>query len=127
VPHPGGLPAQHRVLVPEHRQVRPHDPIFGRHSSDDVLPDGVTGELCCRGPYTIPGYYDAAEHNAAAFTSDGYYRTGDLASVQAAVVAMPEPRLGERASAFLVASERELARPRSRRTSTASEWRCSSG
>jgi 2,3-dihydroxybenzoate-AMP ligase len=118
--------------------------------SEQPLPDGVTGELCCRGPYTIPGYYDAADHNAAAFTSSGFYRTGDLASVQtidgercisidgrikdlinrggekinaeevellllhhtgiaqAAVVAMPDPRLGERACAFLVASEREL-------------------
>ena len=110
------------------------------------LPDGETGELCCRGPYTLPGYLDAPEHNAVAFTSDGFYRTGDLASVrildgerclsidgrikdvinrggekvnaeevellllrhpgveQAAVVAMPDPRLGERACAFLVAT-----------------------
>jgi non-ribosomal peptide synthetase component E (peptide arylation enzyme) len=30
---------------------------------------------------------------------------------QAAAVAMPDPRLGERASAFLVASERELTLP----------------
>lgn len=43
------------------------------------VPLGDLGELCCRGPYTIRGYYDAAERNAAAFTSDGYYRTGDLA------------------------------------------------
>lgn len=114
--------------------------------TEDVLPDGVTGELCCRGPYTIPGYYDAPEYDAIAFTSDGFYRTGDLASVhvidgrrclsidgrikdlidrggekinagelellllhhpgieQAAVVAMPDPKLGERACAFLVAT-----------------------
>jgi len=49
--------------------------------TEEELPDGVTGELCCRGPYTLPGYFDAAEHNAAAFTSDGFYRTGDLATV----------------------------------------------
>jgi len=30
----------------------------------------------------VPGYYDAAEHNARAFTPDGFYRTGDLASVR---------------------------------------------
>ncbi|MBL8509834.1 MAG: AMP-binding protein, partial [Chitinimonas sp.] len=30
------------------------------------------------GPYTIRGYYLADEHNARAFTADGYYRTGDL-------------------------------------------------
>jgi len=114
--------------------------------TEDEVPDGVTGELCVRGPYTLPGYLDAAEHNKVAFTYDRFYRTGDLASVQifdgrrclsidgrikdvinrggekvnaeevellllrhpgiaqAAVVAMPDPRLGERACAFLVAT-----------------------
>jgi 2,3-dihydroxybenzoate-AMP ligase len=46
------------------------------------LPDGQIGELCCRGPYTVRGYFDAAAHNARAFTPDGFYRTGDLASVR---------------------------------------------
>jgi 2,3-dihydroxybenzoate-AMP ligase len=40
--------------------------------------DGEVGELQCRGPYTIRGYYRAAEHNRSAFTADGFYRTGDL-------------------------------------------------
>ncbi|GAA1826715.1 pyochelin biosynthesis salicyl-AMP ligase PchD [Pseudonocardia ailaonensis] len=44
----------------------------------DVAP-GEVGELICRGPYTIPGFYAAPEHDARAFTEDGYYRTGDLA------------------------------------------------
>ena len=39
---------------------------------------GEPGELLTRGPYTIRGYYKAAEHNARAFTPDGYYRTGDV-------------------------------------------------
>ena len=42
------------------------------------MPDGTVGELACRGPYTITGYYRADGHNATAFTSDGFYRTGDL-------------------------------------------------
>ncbi|SNQ51367.1 2,3-dihydroxybenzoate-AMP ligase [Frankia canadensis] len=46
----------------------------------DVAP-GAIGELWTRGPYTIRGYYRAAEHNATAFTADGYYRTGDLVRV----------------------------------------------
>jgi non-ribosomal peptide synthetase component E (peptide arylation enzyme) len=46
------------------------------------LPDGEVGELCCRGPYTVRGYFDAADHNTRAFTPDGFYRTGDLASVR---------------------------------------------
>jgi 2,3-dihydroxybenzoate-AMP ligase len=39
---------------------------------------GEVGELTCRGPYTLRGYYRAAEHNAIAFTSDGFYRSGDM-------------------------------------------------
>jgi len=42
------------------------------------LPDGQVGELVTRGPYTIQGYYNAPEQNAAAFTDDGFYRMGDL-------------------------------------------------
>jgi len=41
---------------------------------------GAVGHLLVRGPYTIRGYYKAAEHNARAFTADGFYRTGDLVS-----------------------------------------------
>ncbi|MFF5209440.1 (2,3-dihydroxybenzoyl)adenylate synthase [Streptosporangium sp. NPDC000396] len=43
----------------------------------DVAP-GEVGELLVRGPYTLRGYYRAAEHNATAFTPDGYYCSGDL-------------------------------------------------
>lgn len=109
----------------------------------EVAP-GEVGELCARGPYTLHGYYDAADHNRRAFTADGFYRTGDLMAqrtiagvrcytvegriknmisrggekisteevevllcshdgiAEAAVVAMPDPRLGERACAFVV-------------------------
>lgn len=141
-----GDPAQARLLsvgtpisdLDEVRLLRP--------GSETPVTDGEIGELCCRGPYTIPGYYAAPEHNLAAFTSDGFYRTGDLACWrefegeehlliegrikdvinrggekinaeevellllrhpavrQAAVVAMPDARLGERSCAFIVAS-----------------------
>ncbi|QKW40763.1 AMP-binding protein [Actinomadura sp. NAK00032] len=46
----------------------------------DVAP-GQVGELLTRGPYTLRGYYRAAEHNARSFTGDGFYRTGDLVRV----------------------------------------------
>ena len=39
---------------------------------------GEVGEFCVRGPYTLRGYYGAPEHNAKAFTADGFYRSGDL-------------------------------------------------
>jgi len=116
-------------------------------AGEAAVDDGQVGELCCAGPYTLRGYFDAAEHNARAFTSDGFYRTGDLVAVRtidgerylsvegrikdvinrggekisaeevevllvqhpdilaAAVIAMPDPRLGERACAYLVAQQ----------------------
>jgi 2,3-dihydroxybenzoate-AMP ligase len=39
--------------------------------------DGMVGELICRGPYTVRGYYNAPAANRAGFTSDGFYRMGD--------------------------------------------------
>ena len=114
-------------------------------ASGEEVPDGTEGELLCRGPYTIRGYFDSPDHNTQAFTADGFYRTGDVVAARqidgvrcfsvegrikdlinrggekinapevealllehpavaaAAVVAMPDRRLGERACAFLVA------------------------
>ena len=46
--------------------------------TEDEAAPGDIGELAVRGPYTIRGYYDAEERNAVAFTSDGFYRSGDL-------------------------------------------------
>lgn len=64
-----------------HTQGRPMSPADELRVVDaegrDVEP-GQVGELLTRGPYTIRGYYRAHEHNARAFTPDGFYRTGDL-------------------------------------------------
>jgi len=43
--------------------------------------DGETGEMACRGPYTLRGYYKLADHNARNFTADGFFLTGDLMRV----------------------------------------------
>ena len=43
--------------------------------------DGPNGELLVRGPMRLLGYLDA-EDNAEAFTSGGWYRTGDLGRVE---------------------------------------------
>lgn len=63
-------------------QGRPQSPgdefkIVEPATGEEVAP-GALGELWCRGPHTIRGYYRAAEHNAKAFSPDGYYKSGDL-------------------------------------------------
>jgi fatty acid CoA ligase FadD36 len=50
-----------------------------------VPADGETpGELHVRGPMMFSGYLNRAEANAQAFTADGWFRTGDIATIDAA-------------------------------------------
>jgi len=42
-------------------------------------PPGEPGELCIRGPNVMRGYWKKPDANAASFTSDGFFRTGDVA------------------------------------------------
>ena len=129
------------VVETQGRPVSPDDEVRVVDEHDRDVAPGDIGELICRGPYTIRGYYRAAEHNRAAFTDDGFYRTGDMvrlhpsgnlivegrrkdlinrggekisaeevenlllghpAVLNAAVVAMPDPVLGERACAYVI-------------------------
>jgi long-chain acyl-CoA synthetase len=39
---------------------------------------GEPGEICAHGPQVMKGYWQKPEANAAAFTADGYFRTGDV-------------------------------------------------
>jgi len=43
-----------------------------------MVPDGVDGNICVRGPMVMPGYWDNPEATAAAFFADGWLRTGDV-------------------------------------------------
>jgi long-chain acyl-CoA synthetase len=49
---------------------------------DDGLEVGIgkAGEICVKGPQVMKGYWNQPEANAAAFTDDGYFRTGDIGS-----------------------------------------------
>ncbi|WP_436018426.1 AMP-binding protein [Trinickia sp. LjRoot230] len=47
-----------------------------------VLPDGCAGELQLHGPMIFTHYYNNAEATRAAFTSDGWFRTGDLGHIE---------------------------------------------
>jgi len=141
------------VIGTQGRPISPDDELRVVGPDGAEVPPGEPGELLTRGPYTIRGYYRAPEHNARAFTPDGFYRTGDVVRVaptghitvegrvkdqinrggekiapdevedhilahpavhDAAVVAMPDPYLGERACAYVIprrGAEDELNRP----------------
>ena len=129
------------IVETQGRPMSPDDEVCVVDDEGREVAPGEVGELLCRGPYTIRGYYRAPEHNALAFTPDGFYRTGDMvrrhpsgnlivegrkkdlinrggekisaeeienlilghpAVVNVAVVAMPDPIMGERACAYTV-------------------------
>jgi cyclohexanecarboxylate-CoA ligase len=116
-------------------------------SDGRTLPAGEEGHFEVHSPTMFEGYADHPEWTAAAFTRDGWFRTGDLgvmdesgyiritgrirdvinrggekipvaemeqlladhpAIAEIAIVAMPDPRLGERACAFVVLREKAL-------------------
>jgi 2,3-dihydroxybenzoate-AMP ligase len=115
-----------------------------RPGTEAEVAEGETGELAARGPYTIRGYLAAPDRDRDAFTTEGFYRSGDLvrarrhegtlsysiegrvkdlidrggekinaeevelliaghpAVAEIALVAMPDPRLGERGCAYVM-------------------------
>ena len=60
------------------RPVCPDDELKLLDEHDNEVPIGEIGELLVRGPYTLRGYFRVPEYNARTFTSDGFYRSGDL-------------------------------------------------
>jgi 2,3-dihydroxybenzoate-AMP ligase len=58
--------------------VSPDDDVRLVDDDDNEVAFGEVGEFLARGPYTLRGYYGVPEYNARAFTTDGFYRSGDL-------------------------------------------------
>ncbi|WP_244491781.1 AMP-binding protein [Methylobacterium sp. Leaf361] len=54
-----------------------------RAVSGEPLPAGQPGEICVRGPQVMRGYWNRPEETARAMTADGFFRTGDVAILQA--------------------------------------------
>ncbi len=132
------------IVNTQGRPCSPADEVKVVDDDDVEVAIGETGHLLTRGPYTIRGYFKAVEHNARSFTTDGFYRTGDIVRLteqgylvvegrdkdqinrggekiaaeevenhllahpavhDAAIVAMPDPYLGERSCAFIIAPQ----------------------
>jgi long-chain acyl-CoA synthetase len=49
-----------------------------KNEAGESLPVGASGEICIKGPNVMVGYYNQPEETAAAFTADGFMRTGDV-------------------------------------------------
>ena len=60
------------------RPISPDDEVRLVDDEGREVAPGEVGELTCRGPYTLRGYYGVPEYNARQFTPDGFYRSGDL-------------------------------------------------
>jgi 2,3-dihydroxybenzoate-AMP ligase len=60
------------------RPVSPDDEVRLVDDDDNEVAPGQVGEFLARGPYTLRGYFGVPEYNARAFTTDGFYRSGDL-------------------------------------------------
>jgi fatty-acyl-CoA synthase len=63
LPELGGLLARYKVVDPE---------------TGEELAPGQRGEFLAKGANITPGYYNKPEETAAAFTEDGWLRTGDI-------------------------------------------------
>ncbi|HEU4345842.1 MAG TPA: AMP-binding protein [Candidatus Binatia bacterium] len=60
------------------RPISPDDEVRLVDDEDNEVAAGEVGEFLARGPYTLRGYFGVPEYNARAFTTDGFYRSGDL-------------------------------------------------
>lgn len=49
---------------------------------DPIIAENVPGELQIKGPAVFEGYWQAPEQTAAAFTADGFFKTGDLFQIE---------------------------------------------
>jgi len=52
-----------------------------KNDEGENLPVGEIGELCIKGPQVMKGYWNRPEETKKVFTEDGFFRTGDIATM----------------------------------------------
>ncbi len=63
------------------RPTCPYDTYKVIDRDGNELPLNTQGELVVKGPGVFTGYYNNPEENKKAFTEDGFFRTGDVATI----------------------------------------------
>ena len=105
------LSRQSEHASPEQRElgggklINPATQVRARHTENgQILPHGEPGELEFKGPSCMMEYYGNPEATAAAFTVDGFFRSGDLGYTVAEGDYVFLSRMGDvlRLSGFLV-------------------------
>jgi 2,3-dihydroxybenzoate-AMP ligase len=66
------------IINTQGRPISPDDEVLIVDDQGKPVPEGESGYLLTRGPYTIRAYHNNPQANARSFTEDGYYRTGDI-------------------------------------------------
>lgn len=77
-PRFGGQGLKWKAKTVEGFRTKLVDPV----SEKEITETGTVGELRYSGPTIFPGYYKQPELTAKAFDSDGYFRSGDLFSIE---------------------------------------------
>jgi long-chain acyl-CoA synthetase len=52
-----------------------------RDDAGEPVPTGERGEICLRGPQVTIGYWQRPEETARAMTADGFFKTGDIGTI----------------------------------------------
>ncbi len=63
------------------RPTCPYDTYQVIDFDENLMPANCQGELVIKGPGVFTGYYNNSEENQAAFTRDGFFKTGDVAAI----------------------------------------------
>ena len=59
----------------------PSTEVSVQDTEGNILPQGEIGELCVRGPQVMKGYWQRPEETAKVISSDGWFKTGDVAQM----------------------------------------------